>query len=178
VPGAGTLNIGYFPAAMAVDLNLRVADALRTRVSQNAQKYDRDIQITLTSGTPPGNGGWLRNLCANAFLKTETLGSTTLGVCHLTGLSDESLDIELSAVLRLLSTPIQTHVWESSGSQQHVLDSTMFRVRHTHTKSLWIRLSEKGGHVVAKFLKSVVVIRCSPKCVFGFWSLHQVVAFL
>ena len=82
----GVASIGLDPAAMAHDLNMRVPTEMERRLSHNAQRYDRDAQLTLATSTAARNGGWLRNLCALSFLKTDTLGSTTSGVCHVSGL--------------------------------------------------------------------------------------------
>ena len=83
----GVAEIGLDPAAMAVHMCNQMQVNIAARLSKNAQKFDRDMQLTLQSSTPPGNGGWLTNLAAGSFLETEALGSTTLGVCHLTGLN-------------------------------------------------------------------------------------------
>ena len=82
----GVSSIGLDPAAMAHDLNMRIPTEMELRLSHNAQRYDRDTQLSLATSAAPNNGGWLRNLCALSFLKTDTLGSTTLGVCHVSGL--------------------------------------------------------------------------------------------
>ena len=76
----GVASAGLDPAAMALELNMRIPIEMDLRLSRNAQKYDRDTQLTLATSVGPQNGGWLRNLCALSFLKTENLGSTTLGV--------------------------------------------------------------------------------------------------
>ena len=70
----GVASIGLDPAAMAHDLNMRVPTEMERRLSHNAQRYDRDAQLTLATSTAARNGGWLRNLCALSFLKTDTLG--------------------------------------------------------------------------------------------------------
>ena len=81
----GVREISLDPSAMALDLNMRVPDALQLRLQHNAQMFDRDIQAMLATTIEAKCGGWLRNLIAYVFMKTTCLGSTTLGCCQLTG---------------------------------------------------------------------------------------------
>ena len=85
---SGVAGIGLDPAAMATHMCHAMQVNMETRLdNKNAQKFDRDVQLTLQSPTSPSNGGWLLNLAAQSFLDTQVLGSTTLGVCHLTGIN-------------------------------------------------------------------------------------------
>jgi len=67
----GMAEIGLHPAAIALELNRRLPNEMDFRLVRNAQKYDRDTQLTLATSVGPQNSGWLRNLCALSILKTE-----------------------------------------------------------------------------------------------------------
>lgn len=81
----GVAELGLDPAEMADYMCTAIEAELAKRSAGNAQCYDRNKQLTLQSSILPGCCGWLRNLCATALFETSALGSTFLGVCHLTG---------------------------------------------------------------------------------------------
>ena len=81
----GVVELGLDPAEMSQYMCEGVETELGKRLQGNAQRYDRSKQLELQSSVLPGSGGWLRNLCAATFFECDSLGSTTVGVCHITG---------------------------------------------------------------------------------------------